>query len=53
MFIITQNNDYNFYNMRFFATSFDQKIMFFKNDRRNDYRNINYQTFFNNYYFIF
>ena len=42
MFIITQNNDYNFYNMRFFATSFDQKIMLFKNNCRNDYYNINY-----------
>ena len=53
MFIITQNNNYNFYNIRFFATSFDQKIMLFKNDCYNDYYNINYQTFFNDHHFIF
>ena len=38
--------------MRFSVASFDQKIMFFRNDCRNDYRNINYQTFFNNHHFV-
>ena len=42
MFIIIQNNDYNIYNIRLFATSFDQKIILFRNNRRNDYRNIDY-----------
>ena len=36
--------------MRFFAAFFDQKIMFFQNDRRNDYRNIDYRTFFNDHH---
>ena len=39
--------------MRFFAASFDQKIMLFRNDRRNDYRNINYRTLFNDHHFAF
>ena len=53
MFIITQNNDYNIYSMRFSAALFDQKMMLFQNDRRNDYRNIDYRTLFNNHYFVF
>ena len=42
MFIITQNFDVNFYNMHFFAISFNQKIMFFRDNDRNDHRNIDY-----------
>ena len=39
--------------MRLSAASFNQKIMFFQNDCRNDYRNINYRTLFNNHHSAF